>query len=69
MRSSHRAVFTYDDADRVWLVEFPDLVGCHTFGETLDEAKANALEALQLWLGRDDVVVDEDVRPRGAATG
>jgi predicted RNase H-like HicB family nuclease len=69
MSSSHRAVFTWDDADRVWLVDFPELLGCHTFGTTLDDARANALEALQLWLDVDDVTLEEDVRPRSAAAG
>lgn len=69
MPSSHSATITYDEADRVWLVEFPALVGCHTYGETLDEARANAREALQVWLDEDDVEVDEDIRPRSAATG
>lgn len=69
MPSSHRATFTYDDADRVWLVEFPALVGCHTYGQTIEEARSNALEALQVWLDEDDVAVDEEVRPRSAATG
>ncbi|MGI8810871.1 MAG: hypothetical protein ACR2KK_24135 [Acidimicrobiales bacterium] len=50
MPSSHGATFTYDDADRVWLVDFPALAGCHTYDE-------------------DDVEVEEDVRPRTAATG
>jgi antitoxin HicB len=31
-------------------VEFPDLPGCFTFGETLDEAKVNAREAMSLFL-------------------
>jgi predicted RNase H-like HicB family nuclease len=69
MPSSHRATFTYDGADCVWLVEFPGLVGCHTYGETLDEARSNALDALQVWLDEDDVEVEEDIRPRSAATG
>ena len=69
MPSSHRATFTYDDAGRVWLVDFPALVGCHTYGETLDEARFNAHETLQVWLDEDDVEVDEDVRPRSAAAG
>lgn len=68
MTSSHRAVIRYDEADGVWLVEFPTLAGCQTYGETLDEARNNALEALQVWLDKDDVAVDEDLRPR-AATG
>lgn len=69
MPSSHRATFSYDDADRVWLVDFPALIGCHTYGETLDGARSNALEALQAWLDEDDVEVEEDIRPRSAATG
>lgn len=69
MPSSHRATFSYDDADRVWLVEFPALIGCHTYGETLDEARSNALEALQVWLDDDDVEAQEGVRPHSAATG
>ncbi len=33
-----------------FLVEFPDLPGCLTEGETLDEALVNAREALSGWL-------------------
>jgi predicted RNase H-like HicB family nuclease len=28
----------------------PDLPGCHTFGTTVDEARANILEAMELHL-------------------
>jgi antitoxin HicB len=69
MSSSHRATFEYDESDSVWLVEFPELAGCHTYGETLDEARVNAREALQVWLDDDDVVVDEDIRPPATAAG
>lgn len=69
MTSSRRAVFTHDEDDRVWLVEFPDEPGCHTFGDTLEEARANAREALQAWLDTDDIVIDEEILPRPAATG
>ena len=30
--------------------EVPELPGCYTQGETLDETKANVLEAAQCWL-------------------
>lgn len=60
-------MFDYDESDAVWLVDFPELPGCHTYGETLDDARANAREALQLWLDEEDVAVDEDVRPRTTA--
>lgn len=35
--------------DGYW-VEFPDLEGCQTFGETLEETMANAEDALGLYL-------------------
>lgn len=38
------AVFHEDD-DGIW-VEFPDLQGCQTFGETISETLENAREAL-----------------------
>lgn len=39
------AVF-HEDSDGVW-VEFPDLQGCQSFGETLEEALDGAKEALE----------------------
>lgn len=36
--------------DKSYLVEFPELEGCLTEGHTLDEALANAKEALGGWL-------------------
>jgi antitoxin HicB len=45
------AIMAWSDTDQTYLVEFPDLKGCHTMGETLAEAVANAVEAASLWLG------------------
>ena len=47
---SYPAVFYYDDEDKVYNVSFPDLPGCVTFGDTLEEAKLNAEEALSAYL-------------------
>ena len=69
MPSFHRAVFTYDEEDEAWLVRFPAHQGCATYGRTLDEARANALEALQVWLDVKAVLIDEDVHPHTAAAG
>ena len=68
MPSSDRAVFSYDDAENVRLVEFPDLPGCQTYGTTLEEARMNALEALQVWLDVDDVSVVEYLQARSTAS-
>lgn len=39
------AIFHHED-NSYW-VEFPDLAGCHTFGETVEETMKNAKEALE----------------------
>ncbi len=44
------AKITYDKEDKGFLVEFPDLEGCLTEGETLDDALENAKEALSGYL-------------------
>ncbi len=41
----------HKDADSSYGVSFPDLEGCFSAGETLQEATENASEALQLYLG------------------
>ena len=47
---SYPSIFEYDHTDGVYNVSFPDLPGCVTYGETLDEAKRNAEEALSAYL-------------------
>lgn len=44
MKTIYPAVFHYED-NSYW-VEFPDLPGCQSFGETLEETYKNAKEAL-----------------------
>jgi antitoxin HicB len=46
------------------LVEFPDLLGCATFGSSEDECRTRAEEALALWL--ETCVDDGDPVPRPA---
>lgn len=43
-------MITYDGEDDVYNVSFPDRPGCFTFGGTLEEAQANATEALSAYL-------------------
>jgi predicted RNase H-like HicB family nuclease len=44
------------DDDHPYGVIIPDLLGCHSVGDTLDEALSNAEEAASLWL---DVAMDD----------
>lgn len=50
-------IFTYpmlihDDPDDLW-AEFPDLVGCQTFGHDMKELHAMAQEALELYISEE----------------
>ena len=47
---AYPARIEYARADRAYLVEFPDLPGCLTYGTTKAEALANAEEALSGYL-------------------
>ena len=47
---SYPARITYDDVDKIFNVEFPDLEGCLTFGESLESAIESAKEALTGYL-------------------
>jgi antitoxin HicB len=40
------AVISYDKEDDVYNVSFPDLPGCFTYGDSLEEAKIHAKKAL-----------------------
>ena len=44
------AIFTYDENDKCYMVDFIDLKGCSTFGNTIDEAYEMAQDALGLYL-------------------
>ncbi len=49
------AKITFNKEDGVYDVEFPDLPGCLTYGETLEDAKKNAVEALTGYLSSVEV--------------
>ncbi len=52
------------NAKTAWGVAVPDLPGCYSAGDTLDEAVENASEAISLWIA---TVLDDggDVPPPG----
>ena len=45
-----RQVLLYTDEDGIWIVEVPSLPGCHSFGETREEAMVKIKEAMELWI-------------------
>ena len=44
------AIFTYDENDKSYMVEFIDLKGCSTFGDSIDKAYLMAQDTLGLYL-------------------
>lgn len=55
----------HKDADSAFGVSFPDLPGCISVGETLEEARANAEEALALHV--DGMIEDGEPLPAPSA--
>ena len=54
---SYGVMLTWDADDKMWNVSVPAIPGCFTFGVTVDEAIANAREAI--------LVNVEDMAERG----
>jgi antitoxin HicB len=50
MMIEYPAKVNFSKADKCYLVEFPDLSGCMTYGDTIEEALLNAKEALTGYL-------------------
>jgi antitoxin HicB len=64
------AKITYDKDDGVYLVSFPDLKGCHTYGDTLTDALEMAREALSGYLAsvfERGLKLPAATRPKGTA--
>jgi antitoxin HicB len=49
------ARINYSKSDKCYLVTFPDLPGCLTYGETIEEARNHAREALTGYLASIDL--------------
>lgn len=45
-----RQVILHRDEDGVWIAEVPSLPGCVSQGATREEAIANVIEAVELWI-------------------
>jgi predicted RNase H-like HicB family nuclease len=51
MKQLHYSInIQWSDRDDAYLVDVPELPGCHTHGDTYQEALKNALEVIELWI-------------------
>jgi len=59
---TYKAIFERDESGS-WLARIPSVRGCHSYGRTLEQARARLREALGLWIDRpEDVVIEETIR-------
>jgi predicted RNase H-like HicB family nuclease len=43
-------IIQWSDRNEAYLANVPELSGCHTHGDTYQEALENALEVIELWI-------------------
>lgn len=58
MKLPYRLELIPDEAEGGFVTSYPDLPGCLSCGETVEEAVANALDAKRAWL---EAAIEEDV--------
>ncbi len=58
----------YEREGERWLVDVPEVQGCHTFGRTLASARKNAFEAIAVNIDAepDTFAIEDDIRLPGA---
>lgn len=50
MKNLHLPLVIEEDEDGVFIISCPSLKGCHSYGNTIEEAMANIREAIDLAL-------------------
>ena len=59
MKLNYRLDFEPDDEEGGYVAYFPELPGCITMGDTIEEAAANAVDAKRTWL---EVALEEGMQ-------
>jgi predicted RNase H-like HicB family nuclease len=50
MHNSYEITICWSEDDKVFLAEVPELPGCAAHGVSLEEARAQSLQAIELWI-------------------
>jgi predicted RNase H-like HicB family nuclease len=61
----YEIIIYWDDQDRVYIADVPELPGCSAHGKTYDKALKNAKEAIQLWIDTAKEFGDPVPEPKG----
>lgn len=60
----YEIVIYWDDTDKIFVAEVPELAGCSAHGKTQIDAVKNINEAVELWLETAQEFGDEIPEPR-----
>ena len=61
----YEIIIYWDNQDRVFIANVPELPGCSAHGNTYDKALDNAKEAIQLWIDTAKEFGDPVPEPKG----
>ena len=61
----YEIIIYWDDQDRIYIADVPELPGCSAHGNTYNEALNNAKEAIQLWIDTAKEFGDPVPEPKG----
>jgi predicted RNase H-like HicB family nuclease len=61
----YEIIIYWDNQDRVYIADVPELPGCSAHGNTYDAALKNAKEAIQLWIDTAKEFGDPIPEPKG----
>jgi predicted RNase H-like HicB family nuclease len=58
-RTLHLPILVEQDEDNVYIVSCPVFKGCHSYGNTIDEALKNIREVIEMCLAEEEEMVTE----------
>lgn len=61
----YEIIIYWDEQDRVYIADVPELPGCSAHGDSYDTALNNAKEAIQLWIDTANEFGDPVPAPKG----
>jgi predicted RNase H-like HicB family nuclease len=61
----YEIIIYWDEQDRIYVADVPELPGCAAHGDTYDDALKNIKEAIKLWIDTANEFGDPVPEPKG----
>ena len=65
MKYRYEIIIHWDDEDKIFVAEVPELPGCLAHGRDYDDALSNIKEAIELWIDTAKKYGDPIPKPKG----